>query len=108
MVVSIATFILLRNTDMTALRVAVTDIPGAGVSIAVLNFVLRTQESTEFQTVIAWGILSLAFSCLLFQQNNFPNLTKNSERARSHSAPILHAKKPSYSLLVLALKPPHS
>jgi hypothetical protein len=69
MTVSLATFMLLCNTLMTALRVTVTDFPSVGVSIAVLNFVLRTQESTEFQTIIAWGILRLAFSCLLFQQN---------------------------------------
>jgi len=99
---------LLRNTVMTALRVAVTDFPSVGVSVAVMNFVLRTQESTEFQTIIAWGILSFAFSCLLVQQNNFPNFTKNSERAKSHSTPILHTIKPPHSLLVLALKPPHS
>ena len=52
---------LLRSIVMTALHVAVTDFPGVGVSIAVLNFVLRTQESTEFQTIVAWGILILAF-----------------------------------------------
>ena len=42
MTVGIATFMLLRNTVVIALRVAVTDFPGVGVSIAVLNFVLRT------------------------------------------------------------------
>jgi hypothetical protein len=46
---------LLRNTVMTALRVAVTDFPGVDVSFAALNFVLRTQESTELQTIIAGG-----------------------------------------------------
>jgi hypothetical protein len=46
MTVSIATFMLLRNTVMIALRVAVTDFPNVGVSIAVINFALKTQEST--------------------------------------------------------------
>jgi hypothetical protein len=69
MTVSIATFMLLRNTVMNALPVAVTEFPSVGVSIAVLNVVLRTQESIEFQTTIAWGLLSLAFSCPLFQQH---------------------------------------
>ena len=41
MTVSIATFMLLRNTVMNALRVAVTESPSVGVSIAVLNFCLK-------------------------------------------------------------------
>jgi hypothetical protein len=38
---------------MNALRIAVTEFRSFGVSIAVLNSGLRTQESAEFQTIIA-------------------------------------------------------
>jgi len=79
----IATFMPLRDTIMNALRVAVTEFPSIGVSIAVLNFVLRTQETVEFQTIVAWGMLSLLFHVFCFNKmcNNFPKLTKSSERS---------------------------
>jgi hypothetical protein len=51
--VSIATFMQLRNTVMIALRVTVTDFPNVVASIAVINFALKTEESAEFQTIIA-------------------------------------------------------